>query len=124
MSGSPELMSEIPYASASVTSHEILIEGFKKDCVIRGMAAGSIPRYLSVINIFCKFLDERGLNLFRVERDVLRDFLEYLKLERNACHKTVENYFTVLSSLFEYFTYEGYGDKSSFAGEEEISKKI
>jgi len=99
---------EFSYPEASATNHEILIEGFKKDCAIRGMADGSIPRYLSVIKIFCNFLVEYGLNLCGADRDVLRDFLEYLRLERHASHKTVENYFTVLSSLFECLAYEGY----------------
>lgn len=96
--------------SASVSSNgsRRLIDGFQADCRIRGMASGSIPRYLSVIKIFCEYLDEHEINLIDVDRDVLRGFLEYLRLERNVSHKTLENYFTVLSSLYEYLAYEGY----------------
>lgn len=36
--------------------------------------------------------------------------MEYLRIERNVAHKTVENYFTVLSSLYEYLAYKGYID--------------
>jgi len=86
------------------------IEGFRKDCQIRGLSKGSIPRYLSVIKIFTQYLEWRGTDLLEVERDVLRDFLEYLRIERKVAHKTVENYFTVLSSLYEYLAYEGYID--------------
>jgi integrase/recombinase XerD len=94
--------------SAAPISSARLIEGFQADCRIRGMAPGSIPRYLSVIKIFSEYLDGCGVNLIDVDRDVLRGFLEYLRLERNVSHKTLENYFTVLSSLFEYLAYEGY----------------
>ncbi len=72
------------------------------------MAPGSIPRYLSVIKIFCRFLDSQGIILFNADRDVLRSFIEYLRLDRGVSQKTLENYFTMLSSLYEYFTYERY----------------
>jgi len=87
-----------------------LVEGFRKDCQIRGLSKGSIPRYLSVIKIFSQYLEWRGVDLLEVDRNILRDFLEYLRIERNVAHKTVENYFTVLSSLYEYLAYEGYID--------------
>lgn len=47
-----------------------------------------------------------------MDRDVLRGFLEYLRLERCVSHKTLENYFTVLSSLYEYLAYEGYVERN------------
>jgi integrase/recombinase XerD len=94
--------------STAPISSTRLIEGFQADCRIRGMAPGSIPRYLSVIKIFSEYLGGCGINLIDVDRDILRGFLEYLRLERNVSHKTLENYFTVLSSLFEYLAYEGY----------------
>ncbi len=99
--------------SASATSSPSrLIEGFQADCRIRGMASGSIPRYLSVIKIFCEYLNEHEITLIDVDRDVLRGFLEYLRLERAVSHKTLENYFTVLSSLYEYLAYEGYVERN------------
>jgi integrase/recombinase XerD len=99
--------------SASATSSPArLIEGFQADCRIRGMASGSIPRYLSVIKIFCEYLNGHEIALIDVDRDVLRGFLEYLRLERAVSHKTLENYFTVLSSLYEYLAYEGYVERN------------
>lgn len=94
------------------SSSSKLIEGFQADCRIRGMASGSIPRYLSVIRIFCEYLDVHEINLIDVDRDILRGFLEYLRLERGVSHKTLENYFTVLSSLYEYLAYEGFVEKN------------
>jgi len=64
----------------------------------------------SVIKIFSQYLERRGAGLLEVDREVLRDFLEYIRVERNVAPKTVENYFTVLSSLYEYLAYEGYID--------------
>lgn len=98
--------------SSVPSSTEKLIEGFQADCRIRGMAPGSIPRYLSVIKIFTEYLSGQGIDLIDVDRDVLRGFLEYLRLDRSVSHKTLENYFTVLSSLYEYLAYEGYVERN------------
>jgi integrase/recombinase XerD len=89
-----------------------LIDGFQSDCRIRGMAKGSVPRYLSVIKIFCEYLDGRQIKILDVDRDILRDFLEYLREDRRVSHKTIENYFTVISSLYEYLAYEGHVDRN------------
>lgn len=94
-------------------SHSVrLIDGFQSDCRIRGMAKGSIPRYLSVLKIFCNYLDGRKMSLLDVDRDILRDFLEYLREDRCVSHKTIENYFTVISSFYEYLAYEGHVDRN------------
>jgi integrase/recombinase XerD len=65
-----------------------------------------------VIKIFTEYLNGQGISLIDVDRDVLRGFLEYLRLDRGVSHKTLENYFTVLSSLYEYLAYEGYVERN------------
>jgi len=105
-------MSTESISSTATYSSESLIDGFQADCRIRGMASGSIPRYLSVIKIFTEYLNGQGISLIDVDRDVLRGFLEYLRLDRGVSHKTLENYFTVLSSLYEYLAYEGYVERN------------
>jgi integrase/recombinase XerD len=83
-----------------------LIERFEKDCTIRGMTRGSVESYVYNVKKFHKYLDQNGLHLLDVDRDVLRDYLEYLRYERGLSQKTVENYFTTISSFYEYLVYE------------------
>jgi integrase/recombinase XerD len=85
-----------------------LIQGFISDCRLRGMSEESIRGYRSNLLIFHRFLERRGIPLLDVDREALRSFLAYLREERGVSHKRVENYFSALSSLYEYLAYEGY----------------
>ncbi|MEM3881550.1 MAG: tyrosine-type recombinase/integrase [Candidatus Bathyarchaeia archaeon] len=85
----------------------VLLEGFSRDCRLRGMTEESTRRYLSSLKIFVDFLEKRGLSLGGVDAFVLRDFLQWL-IERGAKRKTVENYFSALSAFFDFLVFEGY----------------
>lgn len=85
-----------------------LILRFKEDCEIRGMSAETIRRYISSINIYARYLAERGLDILNVNKEVIRGFLEYLRKDRGISHKTVENYFCSLSSFYDFLEYEEY----------------
>ncbi|MBC7131091.1 phage integrase N-terminal SAM-like domain-containing protein, partial [Candidatus Bathyarchaeota archaeon] len=90
-----------------VQDPERLIEGFCRDCKLRGMTEESIRRYKSSLNIFKNFLKLKGLNVNDVDVYVLRDFLQYILYERKSRHKTVENYFSALSAFYDYLAFEG-----------------
>lgn len=102
-------MSTIAEAKASVTTGDKdLIMDFIADCGLRGMSSESIRSYRSNLRIFHAFLKREGFSVLGVDKDVLRSFLAYLKEERKVSHKRVENYFSSLSSFYEYLAYEGY----------------
>ncbi len=84
-----------------------LIGIFQKDCLIRGLTPESTVRYISTLRIFDGFLRERGVDLLDVEGAILRDWLEHLRIERKVSQKTLENYFTEISSFYEFALYEG-----------------
>jgi integrase/recombinase XerD len=94
------------------TSAVDLIDQYKEDCEIRGMSPESTRRYLSSIKIFCQYLEDHGLDLLGSDRTVFRSFLDYLRKVRGVSHKTVENYFTAISGLYEFLEYEGYVEKN------------
>ncbi|MCJ7445126.1 MAG: tyrosine-type recombinase/integrase [Methanotrichaceae archaeon] len=83
-----------------------LIDKFRKDCAIRGMTPESITRYISTIKIFCKFLDKKKIGLMDTDREILREFVEYLRFERKVSVKTLDNYFTEISSFYEFLVFE------------------
>lgn len=88
-------------------SLEHLIEEFCGDCRLRGMTDESIRRYRSSLTIFIRFLQEKRINVLDTDLMVLRDFLHYVKYDRNAKDKTVENYFSALSAFYDYLVFEG-----------------
>jgi len=85
-----------------------LIEEFHEDCELKGMTTETIRRYKSSILIFQEFLAQRKVSLINVNKEVLRDFLRYLRQERKVKPKTIENYFSAMSSLYEYLEFEEY----------------
>jgi integrase/recombinase XerD len=64
-------------------------------------------RYISTLRIFDGFLRAKGLDLVKVDGTILRDWLEYLRIDRKVSQKTLENYFTEISSFYEFLLYEG-----------------
>jgi integrase/recombinase XerD len=54
-----------------------------------------------------RYINQRGLHLLDVDKDILRDYLEFQRFDWRLSQKTVENQFTTLSSFYEYLAYEG-----------------
>jgi len=84
-----------------------LLEMFCEDCRLRGMTEESIRRYRSSLRIFLTFLRREGTSIDRVDVQELRGFLQHIKFERGAKHKTVENYFSAISAFYDYLVFEG-----------------
>ncbi len=98
--------------SSSTDLSAELIDRFREDCLIRGMSAETVRRYVSSLRIYAKYLHDRDLDILDVDRNVLRSFLEYLRRDRNVALKTIANYFTSLSMFYEYLEFEGIVDKN------------
>jgi len=84
-----------------------LIEGFCEDSMLRGMTKETVRRYRSSILTFSGFLTKMGVGVGEVDVRLLRDFLHYIKYEKGVKHKTVKNYFSALSALYGYLSFEG-----------------
>ena len=84
-----------------------LIEDFIKDCTLRGMSPRSTPHYGTIPKVFKDYLEGRNANFQDADKDLLRGFIEYLRIERKVTPKTVENYFAVLSTFYDYRAFEG-----------------
>ena len=99
-------MEGLEHRELSRVKAERLLEDFKEDCLLKNMSEESVRKYISAIRIFVEFLRERGLDLRDADKHVLREFLRYLKFERKVSHKTLENYFSALSTFYDYLAYE------------------
>ncbi len=67
----------------------------------------TIVNYKSNLRIFSSFLKSKNIRLVDVDYVMLRDFLGYLKNDRHDSMKRVSNYFSALSSFFDYMVLEG-----------------
>jgi len=85
---------------------ERLIDDFREDCILRGMSEESVRKYISAVRIFIRFLRDKKLKFSDVDKNVLREFLHYLRFEKNVKQKTLENYFSALSTFYDYLAYE------------------
>jgi integrase/recombinase XerD len=84
-----------------------VISSFCDDCRLRNMSEKTIEGYKSCILTFLGFISKKGIRLGDVDNYVLKDFLGYLKFERKIKHKTIKDYFSALSSFFDYLVFEG-----------------
>ncbi|MCJ7444073.1 MAG: tyrosine-type recombinase/integrase [Methanotrichaceae archaeon] len=85
-----------------------LIEDFLQDCKIRGMSPRTLPGYKSAVKSFDQFLNAQDITILDVDKEVLRDFIEYMRNGRQVAPRTLELIFSVLSSFYEYLVYEGH----------------
>jgi integrase/recombinase XerD len=104
-------MSAVEVAEASThgsrASTEDRVEQFCKDCRLRGMTEESVRRYTSSVLAFEEFLLRKGKSVNGADAQVLREFLFHLKEQSKVSHKTIENYFSALSSFYDYLQFEG-----------------
>ena len=87
------------------------IKMFGNDCRIRGLSKHTIESYISTLNLFSKFLKKREYLLMTVDRNILREYISYLR-EREISQKTIENRFSAFSSLYDYAVYENLLEKN------------
>jgi integrase/recombinase XerD len=83
-----------------------VISSFCDDCRLRNMSEKTIEGYKSCILTFLGFISKKRVRLDDVDNYVLKDFLGYLKFERKIKHKTIKDYFSALSSFFDYLVFE------------------
>lgn len=86
---------------------DVLIKDFIRDCRLRELSEESIRGYKSNLLIFNKFLHRQRISFLKVDKEVLKEFLRYLRENRKVSQKRIENYFSSLSSFYEYLAYEG-----------------
>ena len=82
-----------------------LIKDFLNDCKLRHMSDYSIPGYKSSLNLFQRFISEKGHDLLTIDRKILQDYIEYLQ-KKGINYKTMKNRFSTYNSFYDYCVYE------------------
>ncbi|TFH12157.1 recombinase [Candidatus Bathyarchaeota archaeon] len=83
-----------------------LIYGFIDDCRLRSYSPETIRSHRSNLRTINGFFKKNGLTFQEVDKDSLRKLLGYLKNTRRVGSKTVESYYSALSSFYEYLIFE------------------
>ena len=89
-----------------------LVTEYEADCLTRGITPETTRRYLSSLKIFNQYLDDNGHRILEVDRDVLRNFINYLRADREVSQRTIETYFAALASFYGYLEYERHVEKN------------
>jgi len=94
--------------SQSITAEEPktsdLIERFQSDCNLRDMV--TTMDYVYRTRAYCAFLETRGKNPLKADRNDLRDFLAHLKA-KGLKFRTIDAIYTSLSAFYEFLIIEG-----------------
>ena len=89
-----------------------LIKEFISDCRLRNFSDESIRSYRSILRITYSFLKSHGFSFVGLDKYVLKRLLEHLAFEKGYSVKTLENYFSALSSFYDFLVYEGVVDRN------------
>ena len=98
---------ELKYTLKETLDLENIVRNFCEDCRLRNLSEKTIEGYRSCVLIFLSFISRKGIRLNDVDNHILKEFLEYLKFGRKIKHKTIKEYFSALSSFFDYLVFEG-----------------
>ena len=83
---------------------DCLIDAFLQDMELSGKAKTTALHYGYCLKNYQTYL--AGRDPLQADKETLRGFIAYLKAQEKTS-KTIENYFSVLSSFYEYLVFEG-----------------
>jgi integrase/recombinase XerD len=89
-----------------------VIEAFVQDCTDRGLSPGTRAHYTSCIRKYAAFLAARKRAFAGVDREILRDYLRFMREKQGLTPKTMENQFACLSTFHEFMVFEGLSESN------------
>jgi integrase/recombinase XerD len=84
-----------------------LINMFKKDCISRGFAPGTLREYPRAIKDLSNFV--KG-DLLSIDEDKLIEYIDYLRNDRKVGQKTIKCYFSSISTFCDFLVFKGMKD--------------
>ena len=83
-----------------------LLEEYISDCEMRALTPETIRTARSNLRTIARFLDKHEVEFIKVDKESLKQILSYLRNQRMVGLKTQSNYFSFLSSFYDYLVYE------------------
>ena len=90
-----------------------LIGDFILDCRLRKFSEESIRSYKSILKMASKFLANSHISLLGLDKYALKELLAHLTNDCGYSAKTLQNYFSALSSFCDYLAYEEFTDRNA-----------
>jgi len=100
-----------PFTSEE-TSLKELIDSFVADCHLRNLTEETIRRYKGDVLNIAEFLEGKSLDILNLDKMSLKQILFYLTKSRRVSPRTLSNYFSALSSFYDFLMYEGLANKN------------
>jgi len=94
-----------------LTTHyqsENIIDKFEQDCVRQGLVPETARHYVAQVRILDEFLNQKGLEFSQVDKFIMADFINHLRMERRVTVKTLENYLYGIKNFLEFLHYHDY----------------
>lgn len=82
-----------------------LLEDYIQDCELRALSVQTLHGYLSNVKIYLQFLEKKNIDPLKITNNDLKLFLDYLRNERKNSQRRLENYFSSLSSFYEFLLF-------------------
>ena len=98
-------MSQAPQLNPDNTR---LLEAYVVDCKLRVLSPETIRTNRSSIRTVGKFLESINLDYISLDNEAQKQVLDYLINTRKVRFKTLNGYFTALSSFYEFLLYENH----------------
>jgi integrase/recombinase XerD len=77
---------------------------FKEDCRVRGLAKVTCDTYPAYVLAFDKFIQPKALR--EANKNDLKSYLSYLRLDRKLKQKSIERMFSALATFYDYLIEE------------------
>jgi integrase/recombinase XerD len=81
-----------------------LLLQFQEDCRVRGLAKVTCYTYPKYVQSFAKFIQPKALQ--DANKNDLKSYLSYLRLERKLRQKSIERMFSALATFYDYLIEE------------------
>lgn len=83
-----------------------LIQLFQVDCFDRGLTGNTIRMYIMYTRRFAEYLIRRNVDIFGVDRNILRLYLNDLRTDKLK-HASIVKIFTSISAFYDFLIEEG-----------------
>ena len=84
-----------------------LIQQFKEDCRVRGLAKVTCNTYPAYVQGFANFIQPNALQ--DADKNDLKSYLSYLRLEKKLRQTSIERMFSALATFYDYLIEEELG---------------
>jgi len=91
---------------------DALIASYLDDCELRNYTKETVVGYRSNLRIFNNFVENQDGDLISVDISIVKRFHSYLKNDRGNSMSRISNYFSSISSFYDYLIIEGLVDRN------------